>query len=461
MSAGQNETTDPNGTKGFVAFVRKLFAVDQVDFVQATANIKKDVSFKGFNIWILICSILICSLGLNLNSTAIIIGAMLISPLMGPINGLGLAVGTYDRALLRKSLINLGVATVVSILTATVFFKITPTADNLHELFSRKQPIVLDLFVAFFGGIAGILAASRCINTNVVPGVAIATALMPPLCTAGYGLATLQMDYFLGAFYLFFMNCVMICLAAALIVLYLKYPKYFFVHSSTRRKVKNGIIAFVVLVSVPSVILYYKLLNEGIENKRIQEFVDKEFKPNRSIYVTNFEKHGHEIKVIVSGKYLEPSEVSLLQNRLINYQLNDYTLVVYQNESGVRQADIANMGEQVKVDLLADLYERNEAKLQNKEDEIAFLRDELGKVQLEHLANDKLHELVKSQYNIKELAVNDLVYAKDGLLDTVATALVRWDENLSSRERNDQREKLEQLLKIQLDRDLVRVFEIN
>ncbi len=452
---GQNQST------GFFTFLRKLFVVDQVDFVQATANIKKDVSFKGFNIWILICSILICSLGLNLNSTAIIIGAMLISPLMGPINGLGLAVGTYDRSLLRKSLINLAVATIVSVITATIFFKITPTADNLHELFSRKRPIVLDLFVAFFGGIAGILAASRCLNTNVVPGVAIATALMPPLCTAGYGLATLQMDYFLGAFYLFFMNCVMICLAAALIVLYLKYPKYSFVHSSTRRKVKNGIIAFVIVVSVPSVILYYNVLTESIESQRVKEFVEKEFMANKSIYVTNYEKLDKEIKVIISGKYMEPSQVDLLKNRLPNYKLNDYTLVVYQNETGVKESDLANIGEQFKVDLLADLYDKNEMKLQSKDDEIAFLKDELLKSQIQYYVNEKLNAIIKSQFNVSEMTINDLVYSDSEGLDTVATVLVKWEEGLSGAAVKEQSIKLEQLLKIQLDRDQVRVYEIN
>jgi uncharacterized hydrophobic protein (TIGR00271 family) len=207
----ENTNTEQNSTekslsRTLIEFFKGLFSIGKIDYLSASQGIKADVSFRGLNIWILICSILVCSLGLNLNSTAVVIGAMLISPLMGPINGLGLAIGTFDRDLLRKSVLNLSVAAGVSMLTAFVFFSITPTGDDLHELFSRKTPVILDLFIAFFGGIAGILAATKRLTSNVVPGVAIATALLPPLCTAGYGLATLQMDYFMGAFYLFFMN---------------------------------------------------------------------------------------------------------------------------------------------------------------------------------------------------------------------------------------------------------------
>ncbi len=449
---------------GLSGFIKNLFSVDQVNFVQATENIKKDVSFKGFNIWILICSILICSLGLNLNSTAVVIGAMLISPLMGPINGLGLAIGTFDRVLMRKSLINLAIATVVSILTAAIFFRITPTADNLHELFSRTKPIVLDLFVAFFGGVAGILAASRCLNTNVVPGVAIATALMPPLCTAGYGLATLQMDYFLGAFYLFFMNCVMISLAAILIVLYLKYPKYSFVDDRKRRRVKNGILAFVLILSVPSVIIYYNLLRDSAEGDRVEAFIESEFKTNSTIYVSSFEREVSDtskiIKVVLNGKHLSDTDVKTIQSKLSNYKLNDYTLLVYQSDKGLLDDELVGIGEKFKVDILADLYEKNDQKLQNKEDEIEFLKHELRRIKLNNIAIDKLAELVQSQFDINEIAVDNMVYIKANKLDTIPTVLIRWQENIKQDDRDQQYLKMKELLRIQLERDDILLYEL-
>ena len=460
-----NQEENKETPKRVLGFLSRLFAIEHIDFVKATTNIKADVSFKGFNIWILICSILICSLGLNMNSTAIIIGAMLISPLMGPINGFGLAVGTYDRKLLRKSLMNLGIATAVSIITATIFFKITPTADNLHELFSRKRPIVLDLFVAFFGGVAGILAATRCINNNVVPGVAIATALMPPLCTAGYGLATWQMDYFLGAFYLFFMNCVMIGLAAALLVFYLRYPKYSFVDKQTKRKVQNSIIAFVVIVSIPSIIVYYKVLTDSITNTRVKEFIKDEFISDKSIYVTNYERietdSGGEIKVILNGQHLEESEVALKQSRLSEYKLNDYKLVVYQSDNGVKPSDLHLIGEQFRVDILQELYEKNELQLRSKDDEIAFLKSEIRRITLNEISVDKLLAISQSQFDIEEMAAENIVYVSSNGRDTIPTIMVRWKEDINSNERKDQYEKMIKLLQVQLERPRVLVHELN
>ena len=451
--------------RGIIGFVRGVFTVDQIDYVKATESIKKDLSFKGFNVWILVCSILVCSLGLNLNNTAIIIGAMLISPLMGPINGLGLAIGTYDRALLNRSLKNLAVATVVSVLTAAVFFRITPTADNLNELFSRTQPIILDLFVAFFGGVAGILAASRALNTNVVPGVAIATALMPPLCTAGYGLATLQMDYFFGAFYLFFMNCVMISLAAVLIVLYLKYPKFSFVDDRTKRKVKNSIIAFVLVFSVPSMILYYKLLQEGWEKERVEHFVQEELRSNVSIYVTNYERIDQDsvtvLAVSINGKYLKELDIQQLRSRLAKYDLNDYKLVIYQNEYGLASEDLESMGQQFKSEILSDLYDRNEQKLKNREDEIALLQNELARIRTGQVQNDKWAKLLRSQFSVEEIAFDRMVLNRSEGADTVLAVLVRWNKQLSRDQQNEQKEKMADLFRIQYESEDVRILELN
>lgn len=467
MSAEQPQNTPDlkQSLGGIIGFVKSVFAIDQIDFNAANENIRKNVTFKGFNVWILITSILICSLGLSLNNTAIIIGAMLISPLMGPINGLGLGIGTFDRALVNKSLKNIGVATVVSILTATIFFRLTPTSGNLSELFSRTQPVILDLFVAFFGGVAGILAASRNINTNVVPGVAIATALMPPLCTAGYGLATWQMEYFLGAFYLFFMNCVMISVAAVILILYLKYPKFSFINDRTKRKVKNGIIASVIIFSVPSIILYYNLLQESKVNRNIEEFVNNEFKTNKSIYVTSFEYNetdsGRIISVSVNGQPLGDAEILSIEQRMSKYGLNDYKLLIYQSARGVQENDLVHIGEKFKVDILADLYERNEEKLKNKEDEIALLRGELRRVKLNNIATDKLVSLAKSQFDIEEIAIDNLVYVKDEGQDTIPTVLVRWSDQLTSNQINSQTQKMTDLFNLQLDRKDVVIIRMN
>lgn len=172
-------------------------------------GIKKDIDFRGPNVYILICSIIIASIGLNVNSAPAIIGAMLISPLMGPILGMGLSIGTYDWSTLKRSLHSLGIAIFVSLLTSFIYFQISPLQEIQQELLARTRPTILDVFIALFGGFAGIIAGSRKEKTNVIPGVAIATALMPPLCTAGFGLATGNYSFFLGALYLFFINSVL------------------------------------------------------------------------------------------------------------------------------------------------------------------------------------------------------------------------------------------------------------
>ena len=181
---------------------------DKEDEQAVIEQVKGGIVFRGTNLWILIFAIFIASLGLNVNSTAVIIGAMLISPLMGPIIGMGLAVGTLDTELLKQSLKNYGVATLISVVTAMVYFLISPLSEARSELLARTSPSLYDVLIAFFGGAAGVLALTTKSKGQVIPGVAIATALMPPLCTAGYGLATAQWSYFFGAFYLFFINTV-------------------------------------------------------------------------------------------------------------------------------------------------------------------------------------------------------------------------------------------------------------
>ena len=198
---------------------------DKADEQLIVETITREAHFKGTNLWTLIFAIFIASIGLNVNSTAVIIGAMLIPPLMGPIMGIGLAIGIFDFALLKRGIKNLLIAAVLSIVTSSVYFFITPLHEERSELLARTHPSLWDVFIAFFGGLAGIVAGTRKEKNNVIPGVAIATALMPPLCTAGYSLASGQWYYFLGALYLFFINSLFICLATFLIVRHLQFQK--------------------------------------------------------------------------------------------------------------------------------------------------------------------------------------------------------------------------------------------
>lgn len=231
-------------------------------------EIEKGIVFKGTNLWILAFAIIIASVGLNMNSTAVIIGAMLISPLMGPINGMGYSISTYNFPLFKKALKNFSFAVFTSLITSTLYFAISPISTAHSELLARTSPSIYDVLIALFGGLAGIVAISTKQKGNVIPGVAIATALMPPLCTAGYGLATAQFDFFLGAIYLFTINTVFIALASVSVSKYLKFPIITLVNPEDKKRVNRWISFVIIIVTVPSIYFGYLLVQKEkfIEN---------------------------------------------------------------------------------------------------------------------------------------------------------------------------------------------------
>jgi len=269
----------------FKDFISKLvsFAKDVLSFAeevdkQATVKmIKNEIHFKGFNIWILIFSIIIASIGLNTNSTAVIIGAMLISPLMGPIMGIGLSLGTNDWGTLVNSFKSFMITVGVSLVTSTVYFWITPFGEAGDELLGRTHPELRDVFIAIFGGLAGIMANTRNKATNVIPGVAIATALMPPLCTAGYGIANLSWEFFSGAFYLFLINSVYIALTTFIVIRYLKFPLVHLMDETKERRFKKYIVGFSLLLIIPSIWTLYKSYLKNNFETNAKEFVEHYF----------------------------------------------------------------------------------------------------------------------------------------------------------------------------------------
>ncbi|MFN3802939.1 TIGR00341 family protein, partial [Belliella pelovolcani] len=275
----QQEDKQPIGLRNRIIQVL-LFFKDRFDLHEGKEDeletidyIKKNIEFRGANLWILIFAIFVASVGLNVNSTAVIIGAMLISPLMGPIMGIGMAAGINDFELLKRSMKNLGIAVVISILTSTIYFSFTPLNDAQSELLARTEPSIWDVLIALFGGLAGIVAGSRKEKSNAIPGVAIATALMPPLCTAGYGLATGNLYYFFGAFYLFFINSVFISLSTYLIVRFMKFPKKEFLDPNREKTVKRYITIFTLLTIIPSIYLAYNIVTRTFWEKNAKQFV--------------------------------------------------------------------------------------------------------------------------------------------------------------------------------------------
>lgn len=239
-------------------------------------NVTSNISFRGSNLWILACAIVVASVGLNVNSTAVIIGAMLISPLMGPIVGAGFALGTYDFALLKKSLKNLLIATLVSLSVSFIYFLLSPFKDAQSELLARTSPNIYDVLIAFFGGLVGVIAITRVEKGNPIPGVAIATALMPPLCTAGYGLAIGNLSYFAGALYLYSINCFFICISTFFIVKYLKYPKVKFVDKGREKRITRTITLLIMVMIIPSFYLAYVLLQQKKYTQLVDHFINTE-----------------------------------------------------------------------------------------------------------------------------------------------------------------------------------------
>ncbi|HOH98961.1 MAG TPA: DUF389 domain-containing protein [Bacteroidales bacterium] len=294
--------------------------VDDIDKIHET--IEKDLVFKGTNLWILVFAILVAAVGLNMNSTAVIIGAMLISPLMGPINGMGYSIATYNFPLFRKAVKNFGFAVGAGLVASTMYFSISPISTAHSELLARTSPTIYDVLIAFFGGLAGIVAISSKQKGNVIPGVAIATALMPPLCTAGYGLATAQFSYFFGALYLFTINTVFIGIAAMIVSQILEFPIRTLIDTNQKKQVNRWISAVIIMVLIPSIYFGYNL----VVKERFMENANR-FIRNVSIYEGNYLLK-HEInpdKQLITLVY-GGSDLTEEQKANLTYRANDFDL---------------------------------------------------------------------------------------------------------------------------------------
>ncbi len=360
------------------AYLAKLFDfhTDKEDDFETLEMVRADVDFRGTKLWILICAIFVASLGLNTNSTAVIIGAMLISPLMGPIIGFGTALGIYDFELLKRSLRNLGLTTLFSVLTATIYFILTPITDSGSELLGRTQPNIYDVLIAFFGGAAGMIAASTKSKGQVLPGVAIATALMPPLCTAGYGIATGQWHFFFGAFYLFLINSVFIALATYLVVRLLRFPPKVFLDRARGRKVHRILMVIATCTIIPAVYLSIGMVRDSIATRNAKSFVEKELAltSTQVVKYTLGTQNGVKVlDVVLLGVPLQNSQIDSLQNRLKEYGLAGTQLLVHQGFE-----DKTDLGE-LRNTVLKDLYENSDAIIQRQRQEIDSLKQIIAK----------------------------------------------------------------------------------
>ena len=369
-----------------------LNLTNDVDIPAASENIRKNIPFRGPNVYILIVAIIIASVGLNVNSIPVIIGAMLISPLMGPITGLGLGLGTNDRELVLFSIKNLLVMVGISLLAATLYFILTPLEiDNPTELLARTRPTIYDVFIALFGGLAGVLETARKEKGTVISGVAIATALMPPLCTVGYGIANLSWQYTVGALFLFSINCIFIAMAAYLMAKFLKFPMKTVEQHRTRYFILSY--ALVILLAATSIFTGYHVIRENDFTKMANRFVKKNQNIGKTyIYDSqvNIDSKPYMLELRLAGETLNEDTKEMLLRDAENYGIMRSQIVIH--EDATVQVDRFNETEIVK-----NLMAMNASNVQVRDDSIKVLNAQIAHYKQQELPARQLAEELQVQ----------------------------------------------------------------
>lgn len=444
----------------WTTFIKKLKQLshieDATDYEATIQNIRSSIEFKGVNLWILALAIIVASVGLNINATAVIIGAMLISPLMGPINGIGLGVGIMDVELLKNSLKNLGIMVAISLLASSVYFFLSPLSEAQSELLARTSPTIFDVIIAFFGGMAGIIATSQKKQSfTVISGVAIATALMPPLCTAGFGLGTGQPRYFFGAFYLFFINAFFIALSTFLIVRYLHFPYKSYVDPLRQKVVKRVIYIFAVIVLTPSIFIAIRVVRESsfqnASTQYINEIQQSGIFSNTQILRSSKEytpKHS-TITLSLIGDELNKKDIALLQEKMADYGLKNTDLVIRQTESVLN----ANM----QTEILEKMLKQKSQQIAARDSSIKQLKQTLLQVNADSNLSRHIAKEISAQYPfVTSFSINNAIYTNPHTLksDTMPTALLTW----TSKPNATTLQQLETWIRIRLDLDTLKLI---
>ena len=446
---------------GIIIFLKSVLSFHKDVDKNSTVNaIKADISMKGTTAWILICSILIASVGLNANSTPVVIGAMLISPLLGPILGLGFSIATNDIETLKNSSINFIVMVVLSVATSYLFFLIFPIGEEISELLSRTKPDLRDVLIAFFGGLALIIAKTKKENiSSAIFGVAIATALMPPLCTVGFGLAEKNMDYAGGAIFLFVINSIYIIIATYIVLKILRFPLVNYANSSRRTFINRIVTIISILILIPAVIKFNDVINESSFNSQSKDFLNNELVglPNFEYLVRraeiDYNDGDSKISINTFGqKPLNEEIISFLNIKIKNYSSLENTILEFNQE----KSKSTNSNEFIK-----ELRFRDSLELVSRSNEINKLNQKLN--DLESLSKEKLifeslAKEIKIIYpDLNQFEVFETIKTDFNQIDTVLVFNLRWNDELENQEKLKLNENVRSWLKFQLESD---VFEI-
>lgn len=452
--------------KNLVNFLKSVLSLrDGVDREATIEGIRSDVTFRGHAAWILVCSILIASIGLSVGNIPIIVGAMLISPLMGPILGVGLAAGTNDFDLLKKSLSNFAIAIVISVVISTIYFLIIPIPEINIELRDRKSATLLAIAVAFFGGFAGIIAGSRSFKSNVVPGVAIATALMPPLCTVGFGLATAQWDYFLGAFYLFFINSVFIALPTYFYIRYMKFPVVEFIDPVRERKIKQRISVFLVLMIVPSGFIFWNVLQQSFFNGDANAFlkdVEQTLEGRNTTIIDEkiiYDSEHPMIKMALMGDPVNDELRNRWEELRIHHGLEDCQLDIREPRDFTQA--IEALREENKSNSVQQMEDFYRTQITQRDDELRDLRQRLEFYEHNQGKFGDISSEVKMLFpELRRVAFAEVCETDfSNHPDTIPTLMVQWPDNMRLSEKAEAQEQLDRWLHARLKDDKARVVE--
>ncbi|MEC7262969.1 MAG: DUF389 domain-containing protein [Bacteroidota bacterium] len=459
--------------KGLLGSVRKFLSDlleirSNTDVTTTTESIIADIPFKGHTSWILICSIFIASIGLNANSTAVVIGAMLISPLMGPILGMGLSLAINDIDTLRRSLKNFTVMVVLSVITAFLFFYLFPLRDASSELLARTKPDIRDVLIAFFGGLALVIArAKKGTIASVIFGVAIATALMPPLCTVGFGLAIGKPSYAAGALYLFIINTIFIGLATFLVIKFLRFPMVRYANSHRRRLIARLASITGILVMIPAGFTFYQVFQESLFKKQAQEFLSE------TIGVYQFEGAGRYVDNLTKIEYNDGKtpliELVCMGDELIPENVVSTWRTQKSQYSRLKDAELhiiqgGKDDSEEKFNYVSELYEKNKAELLNKDEQIKLLKDEvsnLSKNAERQIPFKAISDEAKANYeNLSQMGFSYQISTDFKKLDTVPVFSVKWKEGIRSSQKDADAKKMLAWLKLRLQDSTLVVKEV-
>ena len=439
--------------KKILAYLRSLIHIsDEIDYENASASIRKNIAFRGTNVFILVCAIIIASVGLNVNSIPVIIGAMLVSPVMGPIMGFGLGLGTQDNELVKNALKNFAVMVVISIIASSLFFVLSPlNLVNPSELLARTRPTIYDVFIALFGGFAGIIETSRKDKGTVIAGVAIATALMPPLCTVGYGISIWKGSVIFGALYLFTINSIFIALATFAAVKYFRFPV---VETTSEKKQLSTTVMYIILVAVivPSVLLAINMVRENNFLSHAEQVVAENKNLGKCFiydHKATYSRKAPTLELFLAGEKLTPEAKETLYKKAEQYGISRSQIVFHEDATSIRE-------ELSEAEIIKGIYEHTDQQIKALNDSI----NKLGTVLDEYKSKEIPVQAVSKELFAQYPDITDLSLTRGSTVNAKGTETEQIVAFVTSSATidNEQRDRIERWLKVRLNNDKVTVI---